>query len=44
MRSLLQKENMKDRIRKNVIKIDHRNPGWKMGEGRIDIRLALEKK
>jgi Subtilisin-like serine proteases len=44
LRSLLQKENMKDRIRKNVIKIDHRNPGWKMGEGRIDIRLALEKK
>jgi subtilisin family serine protease len=44
LRSLLQKENMKDRIRKNVIKIDHRNPGWKMGEGRIDLRLALEKK
>jgi subtilisin family serine protease len=44
LRSLLQKENMKDRIRKNVIKIDHRNPGCKMGEGRIDLRLALEKK
>jgi subtilisin family serine protease len=44
LRSFSQKENYKDRIKKNVVKIDHRNPGVKIGEGRIDLRLALEKK
>jgi len=44
LRSLSQKKNAKDRIRKGILKIDHRNPGLKIGEGRIDLMLALDKK
>jgi len=43
LRSVAQKQNFKDRIRKGVIKIDHRNPGVHLGEGRIDLLLAVEK-
>jgi len=43
-RSLSQKANAKDRIRTETLKIDRRNPGLKIGQGRIDLKLALEKK
>ncbi len=43
VRSFRLKENVKDPIRKGTIKIDHRNPGRKMGEGRINVPLALDK-
>ena len=36
--------NIEDRIRKGTIKIDQRNPGWKLGDGRVDLILGLEKK
>lgn len=44
LRSLRQKKNFKDKIKKGIVKIDRRNPGKKMGEGRIDLQLALEEK
>src|SRR5438445_12684622 len=44
LRSFRQKENVKDPIKKGIVKIDHRNPGRKMGEGRIDLQRALDKK
>jgi subtilisin family serine protease len=44
LRSLIQKQNVKDPIKKGTVKIDHRNPGRKLGEGRIDLMLGLSKK
>ena len=44
LRSFLQKQNVKDRIRGAIVKIDTRNPGRKMGQGRIDVQLAIDKK
>jgi subtilisin family serine protease len=44
LQSFRQKENVKNPIKKSTIKIDHRNPGRKMGEGRISLPLALEGK
>jgi len=44
LRAFRNKENVKDPIKKGTVKIDHRNPGRKMGEGRIDLPLALGKK
>jgi subtilisin family serine protease len=42
--SYRQKQNVKDPIKKGTIKIDQRNPGRKMGEGRISVPAALDKK
>jgi subtilisin family serine protease len=44
LRSFRPKENVKHKIRKAIQKIDHRNPGRKIGEGRIDLDLALKEK
>jgi subtilisin family serine protease len=44
LRSIMQKQNFKDRIQKTVVKIDLRNPGFKLGQGRIDLLQALTKK
>jgi len=44
LRSFRQKENAKDRIRSGTRRIDHRNPGFKLGQGRIDLKLAVDKK
>ena len=44
VRSFRKKENVKDPIKKGTVKIDHRNPGRKMGEGRVSLPLALDKK
>ena len=44
IRSILVKQNFKDRIQKTVVKIDLRNPGFKLGQGRIDLLQALTKK
>ena len=43
LRSFRQKENVKDPIKKGTVKIDHRNPGLKMGEGRIMVPWAVGK-
>jgi hypothetical protein len=42
MRSMTQKQNNRDRIKNGVIKIDQRNPGIPLGQGRIDLSLAVE--
>jgi subtilisin family serine protease len=44
LRDVRQKENVKDPIKKGTVKIDHRNPGLKLGEGRVDIGMALRRK
>jgi subtilisin family serine protease len=44
LKSFRQKEDVKKWIEKGIVKIDHRNPGRKMGQGRIDLRMALEEK
>jgi subtilisin family serine protease len=44
LRSLGQKENAKDRIKHGTHKIDHLNQGFKVGQGRIDLNVALQKK
>jgi subtilisin family serine protease len=44
LRSFRLKQNVKDPIKKGTIKIDQRNPGRKMGEGRISVPLALDRK
>jgi subtilisin family serine protease len=43
MRSLVKKENLKDRIKRAVQKIDDRNPWMNLG-GRVDIMLALQER
>ena len=42
MRAMTQKQNNRDRIKNSVIKIDQRNPGIPLGQGRIDLSLAVE--
>jgi subtilisin family serine protease len=42
LRAFQQKQNVKDKIRHGTIKIDQRNPGRKLGDGRIDLPLALQ--
>jgi subtilisin family serine protease len=44
LRSLGQKDNAKDRIKGTAHKIDQANQGFKMGQGRIDLNMALDKK
>jgi subtilisin family serine protease len=41
LRSLGPKQNAKDRIKGRTHKIDQVNPGVKMGQGRIDLMLAI---
>ena len=43
LREIQEKQNVKDPIRKATRKIDHRNPGPKLGEGRVDVLLAIER-
>ena len=43
LRSFLLKEDVDGQIKKGTIKIDHRNPGRKLGDGRISLPLALDK-
>jgi hypothetical protein len=40
----MQKENVEDPIKKGTVRIDHRNLHRKMGEGRISIPMALDRK
>jgi hypothetical protein len=42
MRAMTQKQNNKDRVKNSTIKIDQRNPGVTLGQGRVDLSLALE--
>jgi subtilisin family serine protease len=42
LRSFHEKKSAKDRLRKATHKIDHINPGIKLGEGRIDLMQALD--
>jgi subtilisin family serine protease len=42
VRSLNQKQNAKDKVRGRIHKIDQVNPGVKMGQGRVDLNLALQ--
>ena len=44
LREVQEKQNVKDPIKKATRKIDHRNPGLKLGEGRVDVLLAIERK
>jgi subtilisin family serine protease len=44
LRSLGQKENAKDRIKQGTHKVDQLNAGFKLGQGRIDLKVALGKK
>jgi subtilisin family serine protease len=41
LRSLDRKNDTKDRVRSKIRKIDQQNPGVKIGQGRIDLNLAL---
>jgi subtilisin family serine protease len=44
IRALSTKHNAKDPIRNGTIKIDQRNPGKKLGQGRISLPLGLNNK
>jgi subtilisin family serine protease len=44
LRDITRKENIEGLIKKGTVDIDNRNPGYKLGDGRVDLTLALQKK